>query len=188
MLARAIGDRMMQVGLRLQGEVAALAPRPRRQAAMRCSRTQPDFMGQIQNCVALTWHTPGLRTPHEQNAVFTRRGMEYPQVSGYSGGSGSDHCKTGHYRPAHPSTRGSSTRWFPSALHTVEQYANNPIEADHERLKARLRPMRGVKRHRSARILAAGHAFVQNLRRGHYDIATHVPQVTGSAQPSTSSL
>jgi hypothetical protein len=39
-----------------------------------------------------------------------------------------------------------------SALHIVEQYANNPIEADHGRLKARLRPMRGVKRHRSARI------------------------------------
>ena len=35
--------------------------------------------------------------------------------------------------------------------------------------------MRGLKRHRSARILGAGHAFVQNLRRGHYDIATHVP-------------
>jgi transposase, IS6 family len=63
----------------------------------------------------------------------------------------------------------------PSALHTVEQYANNPVEADHGRLKARLRPMRGLKRHRSARILAAGHAFVQNLRRGHYDIATEVP-------------
>ena len=63
----------------------------------------------------------------------------------------------------------------PSALHIVEQYANNPIEADHGRLKARLRPMRGLKRHRSARILAAGHAFVQNLRRGHYDIATEVP-------------
>jgi IS6 family transposase len=63
----------------------------------------------------------------------------------------------------------------PSALHTVERYANNPIEADHGRLKARLRPMRGLKHHRSARILAAGHAFVQNLRRGHYDIATDVP-------------
>jgi IS6 family transposase len=63
----------------------------------------------------------------------------------------------------------------PSALHTVEQYANNPIEADHGRLKARLRPMRGLKRHRSARILAAGHAFVQNLRRGHYDVATDPP-------------
>jgi transposase, IS6 family len=44
---------------------------------------------------------------------------------------------------------------IPSALHTVEQYANNPIEADHGRLKARLRPMRGLKRHRSARTLAA---------------------------------
>jgi transposase, IS6 family len=62
-----------------------------------------------------------------------------------------------------------------SALHIVERYANNPVEADHGRLKARLRPMRGLKRHRSARILAAGHAFVQNLRIGHYDIATDVP-------------
>ncbi len=61
-----------------------------------------------------------------------------------------------------------------SALHIVGQYANNPIEADHGRLKARLRPMRGVKRHRSARTIAAGHAFVQNMRRGHYDIATEV--------------
>jgi hypothetical protein len=34
---------------------------------------------------------------------------------------------------------------------------------------------RGLKRHRSARILAAGHAFVQNLRHGHYDITTDIP-------------
>ena len=57
----------------------------------------------------------------------------------------------------------------------MQQHANNPIEADHQRLKARLRPMRGLKRRRSARILAAGHAFMQNLRRGHYDIATDTP-------------
>jgi transposase, IS6 family len=31
----------------------------------------------------------------------------------------------------------------PSALLTVEQYANNPIEADHGRLKARLRRCAG---------------------------------------------
>jgi transposase, IS6 family len=55
----------------------------------------------------------------------------------------------------------------PSAPHTVERDANNPIEAAHGRLTARLRPMRGLKRHRSARILAAGHAFGPNLRRGH---------------------
>jgi len=63
----------------------------------------------------------------------------------------------------------------PSALHTAEQYANNAVGADHGRLKARLRPMRGLKRFRSARILAAGHAFVQNLRRGHYEIAVDTP-------------
>jgi IS6 family transposase len=34
---------------------------------------------------------------------------------------------------------------IPSALRTAGQYANNPIEADHGRLKARLRPMRGLK-------------------------------------------
>jgi transposase, IS6 family len=33
----------------------------------------------------------------------------------------------------------------------------------------------GLKRHQSARILAAGHALVQHLRCGHYDIATGVP-------------
>ncbi len=63
----------------------------------------------------------------------------------------------------------------PAALHDTEQYANNRLEADHGRLKARLRPMRGLKTFRSARIVATGHAFVQNLRRGHYDIATHAP-------------
>jgi hypothetical protein len=35
--------------------------------------------------------------------------------------------------------------------------------------------MRGLKRRRSARILAAGHAFVQNIRRGHYKLATDIP-------------
>jgi len=34
--------------------------------------------------------------------------------------------------------------------------------------------MSGLKRRRSARILAAGRAFVQNLRRGHYDLAADV--------------
>jgi hypothetical protein len=34
----------------------------------------------------------------------------------------------------------------PEAWHVVEQYANNPIESDHGHLKARTRPMRGLKR------------------------------------------
>ena len=35
---------------------------------------------------------------------------------------------------------------IPAACHVTEQYANNVVEVDHGRLKARLRPMRGVKR------------------------------------------
>ena len=61
----------------------------------------------------------------------------------------------------------------PTAAHVTEQYSNNQIEADHGRLKARL-PMRGLKRFRSTARIAAGHAFVQNLRRGHYELATDV--------------
>jgi transposase, IS6 family len=59
---------------------------------------------------------------------------------------------------------------LPSACHVVEQYGNNPIESDHGRLKSRLRPMRGLKRLRSTRVISAGHAFVQNIRRGHYEL------------------
>ena len=41
----------------------------------------------------------------------------------------------------------------PEACHVVEQYANNRIESDHGRLKARTRPMRGLKRIRSAQVV-----------------------------------
>jgi IS6 family transposase len=64
---------------------------------------------------------------------------------------------------------------LPAARHVTEQYANNPIECDHGRLKARLRPMRGLKQLRCAAVIAAGHAFVQNLRRGFYELAIDVP-------------
>jgi DDE domain len=64
----------------------------------------------------------------------------------------------------------------PEAFHHTEAHANNRIEADHGCLKARLRPMRGLKRDRSAQLIISGHAFMQNLRRGHYDsLLTPVP-------------
>jgi len=59
----------------------------------------------------------------------------------------------------------------PAAWHRTDQDANNRVEADHGRLKARLRPMRGLKQDRSARVVIAGHAFVQNVRRGCYELA-----------------
>ena len=64
----------------------------------------------------------------------------------------------------------------PAAWHHVEQYANNRIEADHGRLKHRLRPMRGLRTDRTAQVIIAGLAFMQNLRRGHYELATETPR------------
>jgi IS6 family transposase len=61
---------------------------------------------------------------------------------------------------------------LPQVHHVDVRYANNRVEADHGRLKARLRPMRGLKRLRSVQTISAGHAFVQNIQRGHYELAT----------------
>jgi transposase-like protein len=58
---------------------------------------------------------------------------------------------------------------LPAAHHVTEQYANNPSETHHGRLKSRPRPVRGLTRLRSARVISTGHAFVQNLR--HYELS-----------------
>ncbi|MDX2381431.1 MAG: IS6 family transposase [Acidimicrobiia bacterium] len=59
---------------------------------------------------------------------------------------------------------------LPEVLHDTTQYSNNRIECDHGRLKSRLRPMRGLRTDRTASTVIGGHAFVQNLRRGHYEL------------------
>jgi IS6 family transposase len=64
----------------------------------------------------------------------------------------------------------------PAAWHHVERYANNRIEADHSRLKQRLRPMRGLRTDSTTQVIISGLAFMQNLRRGHYELATDTPQ------------
>jgi IS6 family transposase len=64
---------------------------------------------------------------------------------------------------------------LPAAWHRTDRYANNCIECDHGPLKARLRPMRGLKQDRGARMVIAGHAFIQNLWHGHYELAVEEP-------------
>ena len=59
---------------------------------------------------------------------------------------------------------------IPDAFHDTEQFSNNRIENDHGRLKARLRPMRGLQTDRTASTVIRGHAFIQNLRRCHYEL------------------
>jgi transposase-like protein len=61
---------------------------------------------------------------------------------------------------------------IPMACHITDKHANNRIGADHVRLKARLKPMRGLKTDRTASIVMRGHAFLQNLRRSHYALGT----------------
>jgi hypothetical protein len=47
--------------------------------------------------------------------------------------------------------------------------------------------MRGLKSIRSLRTVAAGHAFVQNLRRGHYELTADLPCTIASAPRSLNS-
>jgi transposase-like protein len=74
--------------------------------------------------------------------------------------------------PVYPATL---DELLPGAWHRTDRYGSNRLEADHGRLKARLRPMRGLKQDRSARVVVAGHALVQNIRRGHYELAVEAP-------------
>ena len=75
--------------------------------------------------------------------------------------------------PVYPATL---EELLPGAWHRTDRYGNNTrLEADHGRLKARLGPMRGLKQDRSARAVIAGHGFVQNLRRGHDELAVDEP-------------
>jgi transposase, IS6 family len=76
------------------------------------------------------------------------------------------------HAPVHPAVL---EELLAAAWHRTDRYANNRVEADHGRLKARLRPMRELKQDRSARIVIAGHAFVQKVRRGHYELAVEEP-------------
>jgi len=67
-------------------------------------------------------------------------------------------------------------------FHNTDQYANNRVECDHGRLKARLGPMRGLKTDRTAQVVVAGHAFMQNIRRGYYELGVEAePRLRAAA-------
>jgi transposase-like protein len=81
---------------------------------------------------------------------------------------------TTDHAPVYPSVL---EELLPAVWHHTERYGNNRVECDHGRLKARLRPMRGLKQDRSARVILVGHALVQNIRRGHYELAVEEPAI-----------
>ena len=85
------------------------------------------------------------------------------------------HAYRGHRSDQAPVYPAVLEELLPAAWHRTDRYANSRIEADHSRVKARLRPMRGLKQDRTAGVVIAGHAFIQNLRRGHYELAVEEP-------------
>jgi DDE domain len=77
---------------------------------------------------------------------------------------------------------------LPAACHVMEQYSNNPIEADHGRLKSRLRPMRGLKRLRSAQVSAQDTRSCKTSTAATTNSALIPTRGIGSRKPSPHSL
>ncbi len=51
----------------------------------------------------------------------------------------------------------------PGPFYDTEAHANNTLETDHGRLKARLRPMRGLKRDHTATVIVTGHGLSTDI-------------------------
>ena len=87
-----------------------------------------------------------------------------------------------------PALANGMAELIPAAFHNPGQYENNRCECDHGRLKARLRPMRGLKTDRTASIVVRGHAFIQNVRRGHYELGGGTVPARPTIDQSNSAL
>jgi len=74
----------------------------------------------------------------------------------------------------------------PGAWHHTEPYANNRIEADHSQLKRRLRPMRGLKRLRCARVISRATPSCKTSAADPTNSGPRKEQTSGSWLPSTS--
>src|SRR5215204_1624624 len=70
----------------------------------------------------------------------------------------------------------------------LSRHANNRIEVDRSRLEHRLRAMPGLLTGRTAWMITARHAFMQDLRRGHHELRFDVPPGLRLLPYSTNSL
>jgi transposase-like protein len=124
---------------------------------------------------AVRWYLRFCLSYRDMEELLAERGVEVEHGTAYRWGQRftpllADAARFARHSPG--------DQWFvdelaPAAWHHVERGANR-IEGDHGRLKHRLRPMRGLRSDRTVQVIA-GLAFVQNLRRGHYELATDVP-------------
>ena len=93
-----------------------------------------------------------------------------------SSGCGFDRALKAARRPTEVSTDRAPTypraldELVPQACHVVEQYANNPDRIRSWSVEGPDPTDARLKELRNARVVCGGHAFVQNLRRGHYEL------------------
>jgi transposase-like protein len=103
--------------------------------------------------IAVRWYLRYGLSYRDVEELLAERRVDVDHVTSTDGCNGSRRCW--------PTPRDSPViRRVTGAWHHVEQYANNPIEADHSQLKRRLRPMRGLQTDQSAQVVIAGHAFL----------------------------
>jgi len=77
---------------------------------------------------------------------------------------------------------------LPEVLHDTTQCADNRIEWDHGRLKARPRPVRGLRTDRTASTAIRDREFMQNLRHGHDELGEAALQERLRVAAATNSL
>ena len=130
---------------------------------------------QGQQCVAacISGDRPGWAGHRRADLSPLRRGHGPPFLPTRAHHLDGDTERGGHRRrPDLPP--GVLEELLPAAWHHVERHANNPIDTDHSQLKHRLRSMRRLRTNRTAQVIIAGHSSIQNLRRGHYELAVDV--------------
>jgi hypothetical protein len=150
------------------------APQPREQAAVHTLALPPDQHAPPRN-KRLTTDPRGMSTSRSLGDGYLYQAIDqFGQVIDVLAAEKRDVAATGQFftralapgtRPAEVTTdRVPAYLWvldelLPAACHVVDQYSNNPIEADHGRLKSRLRSMHGRKRLQSARVINTGRAL-----------------------------
>ncbi len=151
---------------------------PERIDAARPSRHQVRYRWFVDDDLRQGLRSMAVRLPGNSPARPGHRRIRV-QAQGYRFGA-----PVLHHDPCRaPLTRGAPAKanvvdeLTPAAFRNTGQYAyeNNRCMCDHGRLKARLRPMRGLKTDRTASVAIRGQAFIQNLQRGHYELGVEVP-------------
>jgi hypothetical protein len=105
------------------------------------------------------------------------RGATPRQLAAWSTGpSGRPQARRSRWSPiGRRPTRSWLRRLLAAAWRRTQRSATNQVEADHSRLTARLGRRWERMRDRNARVVIAGHALVQNVRRGQYKLAAEEP-------------